>query len=184
MLTEIQKNKLLSRERDDPTERAKYDYIIAKKLKTALDNLDDISLILTHLPKHKLQKAITDNHVSTLFKATEIMMLKLDYRRIDTIDGKNLIAVQENEDRSLHEDRAFQDVPPSQKDLRRAKRILEHRDALDRFVNPGLSIPIPGYEKPTHWALAEMYVRSKRHQTETKEPGNDIPLPSPSRSEA
>jgi len=148
MLTTIQKKKLILRDREAPAERAKYDYIIGNKLKNILDDLADIDVILTRLPKHKLQKVITDKHISILLRATEIMMLKMDYRKIDSIDDENLIIVQEDEDQKL------QFIPPTQKDLQRAKTLYGHLYKLERFVEPDLlgRVSIPNYEKPIHFA--------------------------------
>jgi hypothetical protein len=165
MLTDIQSRKLLLRDKEDPAERAKYDYIISKKLKKALDDLEGIDTVLTHLPKNKVQKVLTDKQVLTLLKAANLMMLKMDYRKVRSIDDEHLNVFQRNEDEQIKV------VSPTKKDLQRAKMLYDHLHELVRFVDPTLldRVQIPDYEKDTHWpaGIEDAYeFQLKRRQSE------------------
>jgi hypothetical protein len=150
MLSPTQKKKLVLRDRESPAERAKYDYIIASKLKKTLDDLADIEIVLTRLPKHKLQKYITDRHVATLLKASELMMSKLDYQKIKVSeDGETLYVYKEGKD-------GYREATPTMLDIKRTIALNEHAFALRAFyVPPTTKEPMPyeileslGYKKP------------------------------------
>lgn len=163
MLTKIQTKKLVLRDREDPAERAKYDYIIAKKIKTALDNLADIDTVLARLPKHKLQKAITDKHISTLLNAAELMMLKMDYKKIRKLDDGNLYVLREDGEGRMHR------VNPTKKDFERVMKLHEHVAALEPFYDQ--TIKLPGYELPAQNSSIDDYWDEVMKAGEEKKPG-------------
>jgi len=153
MLSPIQKKKLVLRDRECPAERAKYDYIIATKLKNTLDDLADIETVLTRLPKHKLKKYLTDKHVTTLLRASELVMSKLDYQKIKVSeDDKTLYVYKEGKNGQ------YREAKPTKLDIKRTIAVNEHAFELTAFyIPPAPKNPMSdeilesiGYKKPAY----------------------------------
>jgi len=146
-LTELQKNYLIRRNEADSSTRSRYDFKLVQKLKGVLDNVRDACGILKFMPMQSVQKAITDDQVFSLLEVSTMLMNRMDYKKIRSIDDENLTAFREDDEGHLKL------TLPSEKDLLRAKKMYEHLYELERFLDISLfeRVPIPGYERPLHY---------------------------------
>ena len=145
MLTKTQLRNLVKKDGLDKVTRAKYEYIAVKKLMVILDDLQDADIILSKVPKNKLQKYLKDEHVETLLRISTSLMRKLDFNKVRSIDDETLFVYIEDESHHL------QRAEPSENDIKRAKMLHEDLYNLEAFVDPELlkrGAEIPGYEPP------------------------------------
>lgn len=145
-LTNLQKNYLQKRSEADSSTRSRYDFKLVQKLKGVLDNVTDAYWILRFMPRQSVQKVITDDQIFSLLEVSTMLMRRMDYKKIRSIDDESLIVYREDKEGRLR------DVPPSETDLLRAKKLYEHLYELERFIGIRLfdRVPIPGYERPLH----------------------------------
>lgn len=145
-LTDLQKNYLLKRSEADSSTRSRYDFKLVHKLRGVLDDVRDAYWILKFMPRQSVQKAITDDQIFSLLEVSTMLMSRIDYKKIRSIDDESLIVFREDDEGLL------QSVPPSETDLQRAKKLYEHLYVLERFIDIRLfdRVPIPGYERPLH----------------------------------
>jgi len=146
-LTELQKNYLLKRSEADSSTRSRYDFKLVQKLKGILDDVRDAYWILKFMPMQSVQKAITDDQIFSLLEVSTMLMRRMDYKKIRSIDDENLIVFREDKEGRL------QSISPSETDLQRAKKLYEHLYELEGFIGIRLfeRIPIPGYERPSQY---------------------------------
>lgn len=156
MLTKLQAKNLVMRNSIDPTTRAKNDYAVIKKVESFLDDIEDLDKILSYLPKDKIQKYLTDRHVSTLLKASSALMRQLDYRILCYEENAQIFAL----------DNALGKTQPDVVDIKRTKMLAEHVYALGAFYNlatPEEILKLIGYKKPTYPASnAVMWHKAKK----------------------
>jgi hypothetical protein len=141
----------------DPSTRAKIDYAVVKKVESFLDDIEDLDRILSHLPKDKIQKYLTDRHVSALLKASSALMRQLDYRKVwDEADGQ------------LYVMDALGKTQPTGIDIKHTKMLIEHAIDLEQFYRP--DIKIPGYEKPLPKKQMEnAYIHQQKEKAQKEE---------------
>jgi hypothetical protein len=146
-LTELQKNYLLNRSESDSSTRSRYDFKLVQKLKNVLADIRDAYWILKLMPKQSVQKAITDDQIFSLLEVSTMLMNRLDYKKIRSIDDENLTVFREDGEGHLKL------TIPYENDLQRAKKLYEHLYELERFLDISLfeRVPIPGYERPLHY---------------------------------
>jgi hypothetical protein len=98
------------------------------------------------MPRQSVQKVITDDQIFSLLEVSTMLMSRMDYKKIRSIDDESLIVFREDDEGLL------QSVSPSETDLQRAKKLYEHLYALERFIDIRLfnRVPIPSYERPLH----------------------------------
>jgi hypothetical protein len=146
-LTELQKNYLFKRDEMDSSTRSRYDFKLVQKLKGVLDDVRDAYWILKKMPRQSVQKAISDDQIFTLLEVATMLMVRLDFKKIRSIDDENLIVFREDGEIRL------KSVPPTENDLLRAKKLYEHLYELERFLDIRLfeRVPIPGYERDPHY---------------------------------
>jgi len=146
-LTELQKNYLLKRSEADSSTRSRYDFNLVKKLKGVLDDVIDAYWILRFMPRQSVQKAITDDQIFSLLEVSTMLMRRMDYKKLRSIDDKTLFVY------GVDEEGRLKDIPPSEIDLQRAKKLYEHLYELERFTDIRLfeRVKIPGYERPAHF---------------------------------
>lgn len=147
MLTKIQSKNLIKKDSLDKVTKAKYEYLAVKKLENALDTLRDAEIVLNNIPKNKLQKYLKDEHVERLLKLSSLLMLKLDFNKVRSIDDKTLFVYLEDENHHI------ETVEPSKRDLQRSKMLYERLFDLEAFVDATLldrGVEIPGYKVPNH----------------------------------
>jgi hypothetical protein len=145
-LTDLQKNYLLKRSEADSSTRSRYDFKLVQKLRGVLDDVRNAYWILKFMPRQSVQKVITDDQIFSLLEVSTMLMRRMDYKKIRSIDDETLIVFREDKEGRL------QSVSPSEIDLQRAKKLYEHLYELERFIGIRLfdRVPIPGYERPLH----------------------------------
>jgi hypothetical protein len=143
MLTKKQYEKLVGKKKIDKVTRAKYEFIAAKKLQDSFDDLRDADIVLSEVPKHKLQKYLQDEHVEVLLKTVTDLMRVLDYKKVRSVDDESLfVFVDENDSMEY----------PSVRDLERARVMYEFLYELEAFLDPDLldrGAKIPGFALPS-----------------------------------
>ncbi len=172
-LTELQKNYLLKRSEADSSTRSRYDFKLIQKLKSILDDVRDAYWILRFMPKQSIQKAITDDQIFSLLEVSTMLMRRMNYSKIRSIDDESLIVFREDEEGRM------QIAPPTETDLRRAKQLYEHLYELERFVDIRLfeRVPIPGYERPLHFpgGIEDAYEYQLRDRFEERKVKKEVP---------
>jgi hypothetical protein len=83
LLSELEKDRLLNKDSLDSRTRAANNIRVKRKLSAWLKGIDDVHLILAHLPKEDIQRVANDDTtvLRLLFEAIEIMR-KIGYRPI------------------------------------------------------------------------------------------------------
>ena len=145
-LTKHQTDYLQKRSELDSSTRSRCDFKLVQKLKGVLDNVQDAYWILRFLPRQGVRN-ITDDQIFPLLEVSTMLMRRMDYKKLRSIDDESLIVYREDKEGRL------KDVPPSETDLQRAKKLYEHLYELERFIDIRLfdRVPIPGYERPLHY---------------------------------
>ena len=145
-LTEIQKDYLKKRNDLDSSTRSRCDFKLVQKLKSVLDNVQDAYWILRFLPRYGVRN-ITDDQIFPLLEVSTMLMRRMDYKKLRSIDDKTLFVY------GVDEEGRLKDIPPSEIDLQRAKKLYEHLYELERFIDIRLfeRVKIPGYERPAHF---------------------------------
>ena len=146
-LTDLQKNYLLKRSEANSSTRSRYDFNLVKKLKGVLDDVGDAYWILKFMPMQSVQKVINDGQIFSLLEVSTMLMRRMDYKKLRSIDDENLIVFREDKEGRL------QSISPSETDLQRAKKLYEHLYELEKFIDIRLfdRVPIPGYKRPLHY---------------------------------
>ncbi len=138
LLSGKERERLIERETSkDKRLRATNDVRVKRKLSAWLDSLEDISLVLKHLPPDQwlsIIPSLNDDQVATLFRLTEKLMNLLGYYGIE---GSWQDRSSWQVTRGGFDDRGFP-IPAStpraatEKDIRQSLIVDEHRLALDK----------------------------------------------------
>ncbi|VVB62630.1 Uncharacterised protein [uncultured archaeon] len=163
-----QMKRLRNRGELSPQTRANTDYKMAKKLRSKLNSLNELELILDKIPKEKLSdneyKYVTDNHVFTLLKLAEKIMSILEFKKIRGIEEYLYVIREKNRRKEptyawnpnypkyIIKGIPFRDAP-NEKDIKRSIKLSEHSYTLEAFLDS--DVPIPGYEKPNHYPIID-----------------------------
>jgi hypothetical protein len=91
MLTELERDRLVNREKFSGHDRHNNDFVIRSKLKAWLEDIDDVILILKHLPHRQLEKMLIDDNVFGLFQVVTSLIHLLKFGRIEEIRGKFVV---------------------------------------------------------------------------------------------
>ncbi|WP_348305436.1 hypothetical protein [Methanothrix sp.] len=165
-LTDLQKEYLLKRDGADSATRSRYDFKMIQKLKGTLDSVQDARWIIKFLPWDRVKKVITDTQIFTMLEVVTMLMARMEYKKVRSIDGKNLIVFSEDEEGRL------KIRPPSEVDLERARALYDHLYELERFMDIRLyeRVSIPGYDRPLAHpgGLADAYEHQLRDELEEK----------------
>lgn len=172
-LTDLQKSYLLKRDEADSATKSRYDFKMVQKLKGVLDDIQEALWITKCLPWQRVKKIITDAQIFTLLEVSTMLMTRLEYKKIRSIDGKTLIVFGEDEEGRL------KIRPPSEIDLQRAIRLYDHLYEIERFIDIRLfeRVPIPGYDRPLAYpgGLRDVYEYDLRNDLEEKKWESDQP---------
>jgi hypothetical protein len=146
-LTDLQKNYLLKRNEADSSTRSRNDFKLVQKLKSILDDIKDAYWILKIMPRQSVQKVISDDQIFFLLEVSTMLMSRMDYKKIRSIDDENLVVFRKDDEERLLS------TPPTEVDLQRAKKMYEHLYELERFIDVRLfnRVSIPSYERPLHY---------------------------------
>ena len=91
MLTELERDRLINREKFSGHDRHNNDFVIRSKLKAWLEDIEDVILILKYLPQRQLEKMLIDDNVFGLFQIVASLVHLLKFGRIEEIRGKYVI---------------------------------------------------------------------------------------------
>jgi len=163
-LTELQKSYLLKRSEADSATKSRYDFKMVQKLKGILDDIQDALWIVKYLPWQRIKKVINDAQIFALLELSTMLMTRMEFKKIRSIDDKNLIVFGEDEEGRL------KIRPPSEIELQRARVLYDHLYELERFIDIRLyeRVPIPGYDRPLAYpgGLADAYEHQLRDELE------------------
>jgi hypothetical protein len=139
---------------------------MVQKLKGALDDIQEALWIIRYLPWHRIKKVITDAQIFTMLEVSTMLMSKMDFKKIRSIDGKSLVVFGEDEVGRL------KIRPPSEVELQRARALYDHLYEIERFIDIRLyeRVPIPGYDRPLAYPgdLADAYEYQLRDEFEER----------------
>lgn len=172
-LTDLQKNYLLKRSEADSTTRSRYDFKLIKKLKGVLDDVLEARWIVKFTPWQSVKKVVNDTQIFTLLEVSTMLMARMEFKKIRSIDDKNLIVFGEDEEGRL------KIRPPSEIELQRARVLYDHLYEIERFIDIRLfeRVPIPGYDRPLAYpgGLGDTYEYQLRDELEEKKWESDQP---------
>jgi hypothetical protein len=165
-LTDLQKNFLINRSEADSVTKSRYDFKLLKKLKGMLDDIAEARWIVKFLPWQTVRRVITDDQIFALLEVSTMLMTRMEFKKIRSIDDKNLIVFGEDEEGRL------KIRPPSEIELQRARVLYDHLYEIERFIDIRLfeRVPIPGYDRPLAYpgGLSDAYERQLRDELEEK----------------
>ncbi|MFA5378353.1 MAG: hypothetical protein WC455_21545 [Dehalococcoidia bacterium] len=165
-LTDLQKSYLLKRDEADSATKSRYDFKMVQKLKGVLDDIQEALWITKYLPWQRVKKVITDAQIFALLEVSTMLMTRMNYKKIRSIDGKTLIVFGEDEEGRL------KIRPPSESELDRAIHLYDHLYEIERFIDIRLfeRVPIPGYDRPLAYpcGLEDVYEYRLRDELEER----------------
>ncbi|NPV61326.1 MAG: hypothetical protein HPY61_01625 [Methanotrichaceae archaeon] len=165
-LTDLQRDYLLKRDGADSATRSRYDFKMIQKLKGTLDAVQDARWIVKFLPWQRVKKVVNDAQIFTMLEVVTMLMSRMEYKKVRSIDDKNLIVFGEDEEGRL------KIRPPSEIELERAKVLYDHLYELERFIDIRLfeRVSIPGYDRPLAYpgGLEDAYEHQLRNELEEK----------------
>lgn len=165
-LTDLQKSYLLKRNEADSATKSRYDFKMVQKLKGVLDDIQEAVWITRYLPWQRVKKVINDAQIFALLEVSTMLMTRLEFKKIRSIDDKNLIVFGEDEEGRL------KIRPPSEIELQRARVLYDHLYEIERFIDIRLfeRVPIPGYDRPLAYpgGLGDAYEYQLRDELEEK----------------
>jgi hypothetical protein len=173
-LTDLQKSYLLKRSEMDSATKSRYDFKMVQKLKGILDDIQDAVWIAKYLPWQRVKKVITDTQIFALLEISTMLMTRMEFKKIRSIDNKNLVVFGEDEEGrpKFH--------PPSEIELQRARVLYDHLYELERFIDIRLfeRVPIPGYDRPLAYpgGLEDAYEYQLKDELEEKNLMSKQPL--------
>ena len=112
----------------------------SKNLKMHLTLFEMLRSFLTTFRKTNYKSISKTLHVVRLLKLSSLLMLKLDFNKVRSIDDKTLFVYLEDENHHI------ETVEPSKRDLQRSKMLYERLFDLEAFVDATLldRFEIPG----------------------------------------
>jgi hypothetical protein len=135
-LSKNQKNALKSPEKLDSQGRANANYRNRRKLENELDGLDDLEIMLSHLPRDHAKKAVKDKHVA---KAMKILLELLDLREFKRVrqnsPGKEGYVIKPHRG-------VYQRVQPHKNDYKRYRAMSDFVIHFKEYFN--LRVVLPG----------------------------------------
>jgi hypothetical protein len=134
LLSDVERERLIHRPQDSKT-RASNDVRVRKKLRSWLQYLTDVALILEYLPEDQIVKEIVDDHdlYSLLYMSERLMEIKKFYPVVGPIENpeKWEIIIEETIKRPAGDD-----------DIERTKLLGERLNSLSRFIGDTSKNPI------------------------------------------
>jgi hypothetical protein len=135
-LTQKQKGNLRSLNKLESHIRASVNNKTRHKLETDLDRLEDIDIILSHLPREHARKAVKDKHI---VKAMKILLALLDLREFKRVrqdtPGEEGYVIKK------HRGRYYKRTPLTQKDYNRYLAMRNFYINYRKYFNPSVVLP-------------------------------------------
>lgn len=121
-----------------PKPRGNMMFRLRGKLKTALDDMDEIILTLESIPDKSAQKVVTDEHVAAAFALSEKLVDVLGYAPVEVFGGKRYVT-RTTEVRALKqpevEKRTLITKPASETDITRVLLVKTHIARLSVHID-------------------------------------------------
>lgn len=130
--------------------RKRNDLVVRNKIKSWLNNIDDIKFILRHLPAKQLRKTISDDEVYSLLELVETLLDIMDFMPVGFTEkeieyqGKKTkttmqyveksIIVAPQSDGEVSIQRSVRDA--TKEDIKRHGMLKEHIDRIKYFIDP------------------------------------------------
>ncbi len=137
LLSDLERERLETRNSLDPHTRNTNDVRVKKKLTAWLDSLEDISLILKHMPSDQwrnITPSLKDEHVIVLFKLSEKLMDVLGYYGIEWSedDPRAWVVTRAGFDERGFPIAAKDPRPATEKDIKQSLIMGDHALVLKR----------------------------------------------------
>lgn len=137
LLSDLERNRLEKRKSLDPHTRNTNDVRVKRKLLAWMKELDDISVILKHLPKdqwNNLSSSINEDQIAILFKLSEKLM---DLRDFYGIEGNQSDRTTWKVTKDGYDERGFprpasSPRKPTDRDIKQSWIVAQHELALKK----------------------------------------------------